>query len=112
MSRIGLAVISLVLLAAPSSAKEPEGGSLEQVFVESASTPEQHQALAKYYRGKAEHERREAANHKAMGSAYGGTKMTIAQAEKAHCEKLAALHESAAKEFDEMAAEHESLGKK
>ena len=114
MSRVRMALMSvgLMLAAGASQAMAADTESLEQVLVESASTPAQHEALAKYYRGKAAHERKQAAEHKAMGNSYGGTKMTIAQAEKAHCEKLAAIHESAAKEYDEMAAAHESLAKK
>ena len=114
MSRVRIAVMSVGLIVAALAAQVRAGEteSLEQILVESASTPAQHEALAKYYRGKAAHEREKAAEHKAMGASYGGTKMTIAQAEKAHCEKLAAMHESAAKEYEEMAAGHESLAKK
>jgi hypothetical protein len=114
VSRAAVAFLSVGLMVAALSAQAHEGdpGSLEQVLVESATTPAQHEALAKYYHGKAAAERKKAAEHKAMGAAYGGTKMTIAQAEKEHCAKLATLHESAAAEYDAMAAEHESLAKK
>ena len=113
-SRVRIAFLSVGLMLAALSAQAHEGDadSLEKVLVESATTPAQHEALAKYYHGKAASERKKAEEHKAMGAAYGGTKMTIAQAEKAHCAKLAALHESAAAEYDAMASEHESLAKK
>jgi hypothetical protein len=113
-SRARVAFLSVGLLIAALSAQAHEGDtdSLEKVLVESAATPGQHEALAKYYHGKAASERKKAAEHKAMGAAYGGTKMTIAQSEKEHCAKLVTLHESAAAEYDAMAAEHESLAKK
>ena len=112
MSGVRTAVLCFALALAPGFALAHEGDAgLEQILIESASTPQQHTALAKYYRGKANAERNEAAEHKKMGAAYGGSKMTIAQAQKQHCDKLAEAHEAAAKEYDGLAAAHESLAK-
>lgn len=114
MSRIRTLVLCLGLAVVPTYAlaQASGDGGLEQILIESASTPKQHEALANYYKGKAAAERKEAAEHKKMGAAYGGTKMTAAAAMREHCDKLAAAHESAAKEYDALAAEHESLSKK
>ena len=114
MSLARTAALSLALLgfALPALAQDAGDAALVEILVESASTPAQHGALAKYYRGRAADERKLAAEHKAMGNAYGGTKLAIARAGKEHCAKLEALHESAAGEYDKLAAEHESLAKK
>lgn len=114
MSGVRSLLLCLALGLVPGYAFAHDSGDagLEQVLIESASTPKQHAALASYYKAKAEAERAAAAEHKKMGATYGGTKMTTAQAMKEHCEKLAAAHEAAAKEYDAMAAEHESLAKK
>ena len=114
MSRIHVLALALGLTLLPTLALADESAEagLEQVLVESASTPKQHEALAKYYTEKAKAERAQAAEHKQMATAYGGAKMVIAQAQKEHCEKLAQAHEAAAKEYDAMASEHESLAKK
>lgn len=104
--------LGLSLLPAHAFAHDSADTALEQVLIESATTPKQHEALAKYYSGKAAAARDMAAEHKKMGAAYGGAKMTAAQAQKQHCDKLAETYEAAAKEYDAMAAEHESLAKK
>jgi len=115
MSRIHVALIAVGLALAPIGlawSHDEDQSSLEQILVESATTPQQHAALAKYYRGKASEARERAAEHKRMGASYGGTKMAIAQAGKEHCDKLAALNESTAAEYDKMASEHDSLATK
>lgn len=114
MSFARIAMLSLGLALAPTAAFSHDSAEagLEQVLVESASTPKQHEALAKFYRAEAAEARARAAEHKKMAGSYGGTKMAIAQAGKEHCDKLAALNESTAQEYDKLAAEHETLAKK
>ena len=95
-------------LAPPSRADESD---LAQALIESASTPEQHAALAKHYEEKAAEARAEAARHLRMAKAYRGGKQMNAVHMRAHCEKLAALFEEQAKELEEMAGMHRDLAK-
>lgn len=86
--------------------------SLEQVLVESANTPAEHQALANFFRGKAEQQRSSAADHRWMAKHYAGSlKGPAVLQQKAHCEKLASLYEQTASEYDEMAKAHEQAAK-
>ena len=112
MSRIHGLVLALALSVLPTIALADDSSSLEQVLIESASTPKDHQALAKYYAGKAAEARKEAESHRAMGKTYSGVKGSQLTAMKDHCEKLATLADEQAKEFDTMAAAHEAAAKK
>ena len=107
---IALALV-LAFFAAPSLAVGEEH-SLEQILIESASTPAQHQALASHFRAKAEAARAEAKEHRSMAESYGGTKLVVAAAQRKHCNELAANLESQAKLYDELAAAHEAEAKK
>ena len=74
-----LIVLALALwLTGPglARAQAPSGDAaeLEQVLIEFADTPAEHQALADYYRGKAGKMRGIAEQHRSMGKRYGGTK--------------------------------------
>lgn len=116
MSRIHALALSLTLgfgfgLAMLPTVALAEDASLEQVLIESASTPKQHQALATYYAGKAAAARKDAEYHRAMGKAYGGAKASQIAMMKDHCEKLAALADDQAKEFDAMASMHRDMAK-
>ena len=83
-----------------------------EVLIESASTPAQHQALASYFKSKAEAAKKEAAEHRAMARTYGAQKATIAAAQMEHCNKLATLSDSQAAEYDQLAVTHEAAAKK
>ena len=85
---------------------------LEQVLIESADTPSEHQALAAHFRAKADAARSEAKEHRSMAESYGGTKLVIAAAQRKHCNDLAASLEAQAKSYDELAAAHEAEAKK
>ena len=111
MSRIHALVLALALGALPAMAFAGDASSLEQVLIESASTPKDHQALAKYYAAKAADARKEAESHRSMAKSYGGVKGSQLAMMKDHCEKLAALSDDQAKEFDAMAAAHEAAAK-
>lgn len=111
MSRIHALVLTLALGVQPAMAFAGDSSSLEQVLIESASTPKDHQALAKYYAGKAAEARKEAESHRAMAKAYGGAKGSQIAMMQDHCKKLAALADDQAKEFDAMAAAHEAAAK-
>jgi len=86
--------------AMPAFADDP---ALVRLLAESANTPQEHAALADYYDGKAAAARTQAAHHRSMGKAYAGGKHLDVVKMKEHCEKLAALYESQASEFAELA---------
>lgn len=98
----------LVAAAAPAGADMHEGdhASLEQMVIQMAETPEQHRALADYYREKAEQMRGKAAEHRSMGKTYTGTKLTQRQRMRKHCNDLASSFENAAGGYEALAKEH------
>jgi hypothetical protein len=84
---------------------------LEQALAESATTPQQHAALANYYAAKAAAARKDAESHRSMAKTYSGGKITQLAAMKDHCEKLAKLSDDQAKEYDAMAGTHRDMAK-
>ena len=102
---------ALVLSAGALAPTAFADDSLEQVLVESASTPKDHAALAHYYQGKAARSRKEAESHRVMARTYSGAKAPQVAAMKEHCDKLAASAESEAKEYDALAAAHQTMAK-
>jgi hypothetical protein len=108
--RIAALVLILAFSGAPAFAQGEH--DLEQVLIESAATPAQHQALAQHFRAKAAAARAEAKDHRSMAESYGGTKLVIAAAQRKHCNDLAASLEAQAKLYDELAAGHEAEAKK
>jgi len=114
MSKVGVLALclGLNLLPAFALAADVSDHGLEQLLIESASTPQQHAALANHFRAKAAEAREEAAWHRKMASMYGAGKLVTAQAQREHCEKLAAVNESAAQEYDKLAEGHDAQAKK
>jgi len=107
-------IVALAFVLAFSSAAafaEGDGHDLEQVLIESASTPAQHQALAQHFRAKAAEARADAKRHRSMADSYAGTKLVIAAAQRKHCNDLAVSLEAQAKLYDELAAGHEAEAK-
>jgi hypothetical protein len=105
----GLA-LALALSAAPALGGHDH--DLEQSMIESASTPAQHEALAKHFRARAEAARNEAARHRAMGKSYAGGRMARSpQPPSTHCTKLADSFDAQAAEYDALAAAHEAEAK-
>jgi len=94
------AVLAAGNLATPALA---EDAAIVRLLAESADTPQEHAALADYYDGKAAAARKQANHHRSMGKAYSGGKHFDVVKMKEHCEKLAALYESQATEFAELA---------
>jgi len=112
MRRLIPFAIAAVLASTPFAARDARAdGELEQVLVESATTPAQHTALARYYADKGAAATKEAERHRAMGKAYGGAKAAEVSRMREHCEKLAALYADQAKQFDMLAKEHQALAK-
>lgn len=102
--------LPLSLSAAPAAAGDDD--DLEEMMVETASTPAQHQALADHFHARAEAARREAARHRSMGKAYAGGRMARSpQPPSTHCTKLADMFDAQAKEYDALAAAHEAEAK-
>ena len=85
---------------------------LEQILADTASTPAQHQALAKYYHAKAASARAEAASHESMARSYTGTKMAMKEQMQGHCQKLSQAAKATADEYDALAKLHEDEAKK
>ncbi|HEU4427847.1 MAG TPA: hypothetical protein VFT98_03765 [Myxococcota bacterium] len=94
------AALAAGMFAAPAFADDP---ALVRLLAESANTPQEHAALADYYDGQAAAARKQANHHRTMGRAYAGGKHFDVVKMKEHCEKLAALYESQATEFAELA---------
>jgi hypothetical protein len=88
-----------------------DDAALEQVLVASATTPQQHEALAQYYDAKAASARAAGANHRSIAKAYAGGKLVQVVAMKEHCEKLAALYDEQAGQFDMLAEMQRELSK-
>lgn len=85
---------------------------LEQILAETAATPAQHQALAKYYRGKAADAKAEAESHRSMAKTYAaGASVPMGRQRSEHCGKLASLADSEAAEYEKLAASHETQAK-
>jgi hypothetical protein len=109
---LSIRIAGLVLALASSGAAfaegehAHEGHGLEQVLIESATTPAQHEVLARHFRAKAAAARAEAKEHRSMAESYGGTKLVVAEAQRKHCNDLAANLEAQAKLYDELAAGH------
>ena len=76
-----------------------------------ASTPADHRALAEYFLTLAKRYASEAANHKAMASAYRGLPRSPgwAAGAAAHCDRLVKLSEQSANEAAGAAAMHKGL---
>ena len=105
-------MFALALLgAAPTFSRAADTTSLEELAAGMADTPEEHKAVAAFYRGKAEEARAEATRHRTMGKTYAGGKYVQKKAMEGHCEGLVASYESIAKQYDELAAEHEASAK-
>jgi hypothetical protein len=110
MSRSVLALMAVVMVlgsSPPVRAGEGEG-NLVELLVESADTPQEHKALAAYFRSKAEAHRAAAARHRSMASHYGGQKETLRKEGKQHCDRLVSLNDDEAAQYDALAKLHET----
>ena len=89
--------------AGPSSAPNVEP---EQRLIESASTPADHEALAKYFQAEADELRMMALAHRSMGDSYHRSKMRKAEEQKEHCERIAGLEEQISLEYERLSKLH------
>ncbi len=95
---------SLLLTATPGFAVADDSDALEAYLVESADSPGEHAALARYYRAKAAEARGAADHHKAMAR---NSKPGMKQ----HCDRIAKLNQEMAAEFDALAKEQDAAAK-
>jgi hypothetical protein len=105
-------MVGLALVAAPiAGIAWADDSALEQLMVETATTPAQHKALAKYYHSKAAEAKAEADNHRSMLKSYSGVSVPMGKQQAEHCNKLASLSDSQAAEYEKLAASHEAQAK-
>lgn len=85
-----------------------------KLMSEFADKPEQHQALAKYYKDESEKAKKKLELHRQMSKNYMGYAKSpgAPNALKSHCEKLIKADEATIHEYDALAAEHEAGAKK
>jgi hypothetical protein len=103
---------ALLLLPALGPAHAAGDHGLEQVLIESASTPAQHLALAEHFRAKAAQAKREAEGHRSMAKSYVNTKAVAGPQSAEHCTKAAESYDALAAQYEQLAAEHEAQAKK
>jgi len=112
MSLLRTLMVGLAIVAAPiAGIAWAEDSALEQLMVESATTPAQHQALAKYYRSKAAEAKAEAENHRSMVRSYSGVSVPMGKQQAEHCNQLASLSDAQAAEYEKLAASHDAKPK-
>jgi hypothetical protein len=111
MKRIHALVLALGLALVPVSAIWA-ATPLEELVSRMADTPEEHQAVADYFRGKAQEALKEAETHARMGVNYaGGSKVRDRDEMKKHCDAIAKAQTSIAEEYQALARLHEAEAK-
>ena len=106
---LAVAVLLVVLPVGPTLAAD---GALEQLIPQLATTPEQHKAVATYYRSQAASAAEEAARHRQMGKTYNQGNYGRKKQMQDHCERLSASYDALAKQYEELASEHEQSAAK
>lgn len=110
----GLSLVLLLAIAGPGLAIELDAADLPNA-IENAETPADHEALATYFEAEAKEARAMAERHRKMAATYrnlrkpAGLKGVRARLERTmprHCDELVARYDSAAKDYEAMAAEH------
>jgi len=96
-----------LLAAMPVERAQAGDAALEALIPQLATTPDQHKAVASYYRSQAASASAEATRHRQMGTTYSQGNYTRKKAMEEHCEKLSASYDALAKQYEELAAEHE-----
>lgn len=104
---IAVAAALMLLPVLPAVATDASTSSLEALAAELATTPEQHKAVAAYFRGQAAEARQEADTHRAMARNYAQGNYKRKEIMKKHCERLIANFEAMAAEYDQLAEAHE-----
>jgi hypothetical protein len=103
-----LALAGWMALSGGCAMPDWEQEALEEVVLQGASTPAEHEALRDYFRTKATRARAEAFRHARLARAYLGAGHARTAVEmREHCERIAAEQESLAAEYDKIARLHE-----
>jgi flagellar biosynthesis/type III secretory pathway protein FliH len=92
-------------------ASEPNHAPIEKLITEMADKPDQHHAIAHYYKDKIVEAKKDLAEHTKMRKAYevGYAKnQTAMEGMRKHCDKLISNAESNIKEYEAMTAEHDA----
>ena len=99
----------LVLAPAAGWAQAPGGGNpgLLQVLVDSANTPAQHQALARWFRAQAADAKALADAHQAMSRSYSGKPGDLRNMNK-HCDEIVKLNQDLAAQYEALAKAEEA----
>jgi hypothetical protein len=95
------------MLIAPGVTLAQDETTLEHLVVEMASTPAEHEAVARHYAARADEARQEMRRHERMARAYTASKTSQPQRMRNHCLALASKYGEIATEFDELAKLHE-----
>lgn len=101
---------TIATLALIGAAVAAPGEGVTQAQIEAASTPAQHEAIARAYDAEAETADRRAETHAKMAetyrNAYGkGSRASMVS----HCKRLARSYRNAAAEYRELAQEHRRM---
>lgn len=101
-----------LLALAPAAAWAQTSGTtgLLQAMVDGASTPAQHQALARYFRAQAAEAKALAETHQAMSRSYSGKPGEIRNMNK-HCDQIAKLNQDLAAQYESLAKAEEAAGR-
>jgi hypothetical protein len=102
-----VAALMSAMLVAPGVILAQDETTLEHLVIEMASTPAEHQAVARHYTAKAEEARQEMRRHERMAQAYTGSKTSNPQRMRNHCLELVKKYQEVAAEYDELAKLHE-----
>ena len=89
--------------ASPGEVRHDETTDLEQLLADFATTPEQHRALARYFKEKAAEHREMADRHGAMAQSYSSGKARDAELMREQSKKIAESEAAVAAEYEAMA---------
>ncbi len=107
---VTLILAALALSTGPVIAQESDM-SIEDVLIEEAQSPTQHQALAKHFRAEASKARALAERHASMARSYQRAKKVNKQGARNHCLRIAEQQREIASQFDGLAEMHEAAAK-
>lgn len=105
-------LLGMLALPPASLAEDKEPLSIEALAEKSATTAADHQALAAYYRQKADEARAEVKRHRTMATSFSSRSAGAEAGMRVHCDRLAETAQQEATEYDAMAAIHDEAAKK
>ncbi len=109
---VGMVLLALMLAIQPVRAATVTGDNLDE-SIAAAKTAEEHEAIATYFKGKADDARAQVKAHEGMLKAYGRWGSGKEKGHHAnHCKDAIKSYENIAKDYDALAKEHETMAKK